>query len=266
MDITGKKILLTGATGGLGRAMASTLAGAGAGMILSGRNEEALQALAAELPGSGHSVLAADLARPGAAKELAGRAGAVDGLVANAALPSTGRLTELTDEQVSRMLRINLESPILLSQALLPMMLERGSGKLVLIGSLAGKAASPRSSIYNATKFGVRGFAFALKSDLIGTGVGITLVAPGFVRDAGMFADAGREAPAGMGTTTPGDVADAVAKAIREDKLEITVAPRFQKTMAHLGLAIPTFSHRVQSGKSGQTAAEDLAKHQADKR
>lgn len=266
MEIRDKKILLTGATGGLGRSMASTLAAAGAGVILSGRSEEALQTLAGELPGSGHSVLAADLAQPGAANDLAQRAGAVDGLVANAALPSTGRLTELTDEQVSRMLRINLESPILLSQALLPMMLERGSGKLVLIGSLAGKVASPRSSIYNATKFGVRGFAFALKSDLIGTGVGITLVAPGFVREAGMFADSGREAPAGMGTATPGDVTNAVARAFQEDKLEITVAPRFQKTTAHLGLAIPTFSHRVQSGKTGQAAAEDLAKHQADKR
>lgn len=266
MEIAGKKVLLTGATGGLGRAMASTLAGAGGAMILSGRNEEALQELADSLPGSGHSVLAADLAGSGAAIELAERAGAVDCLVANAALPSTGRLTELTDEQVSRMLHINLEAPILLSQALLPGMLERGSGKLVLIGSLAGKAASPRSSIYNATKFGIRGFAFALKSDLVGTGVGITLVAPGFVREAGMFADSGREAPAGMGTTSPGEVAEAVAKAVRADKLEITVAPRFQKTMAHMGLAVPTFSHRVQSGKTGQTAAEDLARHQADKR
>ncbi len=266
MDIPGKKILLTGATGGLGREMASTLAGMGATMILSGRNEEALQSLADGLPGTGHSVLAADLGKPGAAIELAERAGAIDGLVANAALPSTGRLTELSDEQVSRMLRINLESPILLTQALLPMMVERGSGKLVLIGSLAGKAASPRSSIYNATKFGIRGFSFALKSDLIGTGVGITLVAPGFVREAGMFADSGREAPAGMGTTTPAEVSAAVVKAFREDKLEITVAPRVQKTMAHLGLAIPNFSHKVQSGTTGQTAAEDLAKHQADKR
>ncbi len=266
MEIRDKKILLTGATGGLGRTMASTLAGAGAGMILSGRNEEALQTLAAELPGSGHSVLVADLGQPGAANDLAGRAGTVDGLVANAALPSTGRLTELTDEQVGRMLRINLESPILLSQALLPGMIERGNGKLVLIGSLAGKAASPRSSIYNATKFGIRGFAFALKSDLVGTGVGITLVAPGFVRDAGMFADSGRDAPPGMGTTTPGEVADAVVKAIRDDRIEITVAPRFQKTMAHIGSALPSFSHKVQSGKTGQTAAEDLAKHQSDKR
>jgi len=266
MEIRSKKILLTGATGGIGRSIASKLAAEGANVIVSGRSEEALRDLADSLPGSGHSVLAADLGVPGAAVELAERAGAVDGLVANAALPSTGRLRELTDEQVSRMLRINLESPILTTQALLPGMVERGEGKLIYIGSLAGKAASPRSSIYNATKFGIRGFAFALKSDLVGTGVGVTLVAPGFVREAGMFADSGREAPSGMGTTTPGEVADGVVKGFRDDKLEITVAPRISKTMAHLGLAIPTFSHKVQSGKTGQTAAEDLAKHQADKR
>lgn len=266
VEILGKKVLLTGATGGLGRAMASNLAGQGAQLILSGRSEEALEGLAAELPGKGHSVLAADLGTPGAAIELAERAGDVDCLVANAALPSTGRLTELTDEQVARMLRINLEAPILLSQALLPGMLERRSGKLILIGSLAGKAGSPRSSIYNATKFGIRGFAFGLKPDLVGTGVGVTIVAPGFVREAGMFADSGQSAPAGMGTTTPTEVAEAVVKAIRTDKVEIAVAPAFQRTMAHLGLVSPSLSHKIQSGSTGQKAAEDLAANQADKR
>jgi len=266
VEIVGKKVLLTGATGGLGRAMAATLAAHGARLILSGRNHEALEGLAAELPGEGHSVLAADLGQPGAAADLAGRSGEVDCLVANAALPSTGRLTELSEEQVGRMLRINLEAPILLSQALLPGMLERRSGKLILIGSLAGKAGSPRSSIYNATKFGIRGFAFGLKPDLVGTGVDVTLVAPGFVREAGMFADSGQSAPAGMGTTTPTEVAAAVVKAIRTDKVEITVAPAFQKTMAHLGLVSPSLSHKIQSGSAGQKAAEGLAANQADKR
>jgi len=266
VEIVGKKVLLTGATGGLGRAMASILAGAGARLILSARNEAALRGLAAELPGKDHSVIAADLAEPGAAVDLAGKAGEVDCLVANAALPSTGRLTELTGEQVTRMLRINLESPILISQFLLPGMLERRQGKLVLIGSLAGKAGSPRSSIYNATKFGIRGFAFGLKPDLVGTGVGVTLVAPGFVREAGMFADSGQSAPVGMGTTTPDQVAAAVVKAIRTDRVEITVAPVVQRTMAHLGLVSPSLSHRVQSGRTGQEAAENLAANQTDKR
>ena len=266
MEIAGKTVLLTGATGGIGRSIASTLADAGGSLILSGRSAQALEELAANLPGSGHSVLAADLGDEGAALDLASAAGAVDVLVANAALPSTGRVTELSDAQVARMLRINLEAPILLAQALLPGMLDRGDGKLVMIGSLAGKAGSPRSSIYNATKFRLRGFVFGLDADLADTPVGVTLVAPGFVREAGMFADSGADAPPGLGTTTPKKVAAAVLKAIGSNRVEIAVAPLVQRTMAHVGLMSPHVSHRVQSGSAGQSAAESLARGQTDKR
>ena len=266
MEIAGKKVLLTGATGGIGRTIASTLASAGGKLVLSGRSAEALEQLASTLPGEGHSVLAADLGLPGAALELAADAGAVDVLVANAALPSTGRITELTDEQVARMLRINLEAPILIAQSLLPGMLDRGEGKLIMIGSLAGKAGSPRSSIYNATKFGLRGFVFGLAADLAGSPVGATLVAPGFVREAGMFADSGATAPAGLGTTTPEKVASAVLGAVDSNRVEIAVAPLVQRTMAHMGLISPHISHRVQSGSAGQNAADSLARGQTDKR
>lgn len=266
MEIAGKKVLLTGATGGLGRAIAVNLASAGGELVLSGRSAEALEELAATLPGQGHSVLAADLGEVDAAGKLAEAAGDVDVLVANAALPSTGRITELTNEQVARMLRINLEAPVLLAQALLPGMLERGEGRLIMIGSLAGKAGSPRSSIYNATKFGLRGFVFGLAQDLAGTQVGVTLVAPGFVREAGMFADSGADAPAGMGTTTPARVAAAVLEAVDTRKVEIPVAPLVQRTMAHLGLISPHLAHRVQSGSAGQKAADSVANGQTNKR
>lgn len=266
MEIAGKKVLLTGATGGLGRTIAGTLAGAGAQLILSGRSVEALDQLAESLPGHDHTVLPGDLGGAGAALELAEAAGDVDVLVANAALPSTGRITELTGEQVARMLRVNLEAPILLAQSLLPGMQERGRGKLVMIGSLAGKAGSPRSSIYNATKFGLRGFVFGLAQDLAGSPVSATLVAPGFVREAGMFADSGASAPAGMGTTTPDRVATAVLKAISSQKVEIPVAPVVQRTMAHIGLISPHLSHRIQSGPAGQKAADSVARGQTDKR
>jgi short-subunit dehydrogenase len=266
MEIRGKTVLLTGATGGLGRAMAHRLAYCGARLILSGRKADALANLAAELPGEGHETAVADLGRPDAVAPLAASVGRVDCLVANAALPATGRVTELTDEQVARMLRVNLESPILLTQALLPGMLERGEGRIVLIGSLAGKAGSPRSSIYNATKFGLRGFAVGLSGDLAGTGVGITVVAPGFVRDAGMFADSGAKAPARLGTTSPDEVADAVLKAIDGEKLEITVAPLSSRVMAHAGLVSPAVSHKVVAGAAGQKTADIVARGQADKR
>ena len=90
MELAGRKALLTGATGGLGRAIAEALAARGATLLLSARKRDALEALAAELPGDGHRVLPADLAEPGAAERLAAEAGEVDILVANAGLPGAG--------------------------------------------------------------------------------------------------------------------------------------------------------------------------------
>jgi short-subunit dehydrogenase len=267
MELADCKTLLTGATGGLGRAMAAALAARGARLILSGRSAEALDAMAAELPGAGHRVLPADLAEPGAAEKLAAEAGEVDVLIANAGLPGAGLLTDFEPEQVTRALRVNLEAPILMARALYPAMVERGSGHLVFVSSLSGKVASPRTSIYNATKFGLRGFAFGLRTDLGPRGVGVSVVSPGFVREAGMFAEAGAKPPPGMGTTTPEKVGAAVVRAIEHDKVEIAVAPLQLRAMSHFALATPAISVRAQSGSAGQKAAKAVADgHPPDKR
>jgi short-subunit dehydrogenase len=267
MELAGRKALLTGATGGLGRAIAKALATEGAAVTLSARKAEALGSLAAELPGHGHKTHVADLADPGAAEKLAAAAADVDVLVANAGLPGAGWLADFTPEQVKRTLRVNLEAPMLLAQALFPGMIERGSGHLVFISSLSGKAASPRSSIYNATKFGLRGFALGLRADLAPKGIGVSLVSPGFIREAGMFADSGAKPPPGMGTGTPEAVAAAVLKAIERDKVELAVAPLFQRALAHFALASPGISVKAQSGSAGQKAAEAVAAgHSAEKR
>lgn len=259
MDLAGHKALLTGATGGLGRAIAKALAAEGAAVALSARKAEALESLAGELPGHGHKTLPADLADPGAAEKLAAEAGDVDVLVANAGLPGAGWLTDFTPEQVQRALRVNLEAPMLMARALFPGMVERGSGHLVFISSLSGKAASPRTSIYNATKFGLRGFALGLRSDLSPKGVGVSLVSPGFIREAGMFADSGAKPPPGLGTSTPEAVGSAVVKAITRDRAEIAVAPLAQRALAHFALASPAISVKTQSGAAGQKAAEAVA-------
>jgi short-subunit dehydrogenase len=267
MELAGKKALLTGATGGLGQAIARALAGRGAIVTLSSRKPEALDSLAAELSGEGHRTIPTDLAEPGAAEKLASEAGEIDVLVANAGLPGAGWLSDFTPEQVQRALRVNLEAPMLLAQALFPPMLERGGGHLVLVASLSGKAASPRSSIYNATKFGLRGFALALRADLGPKGIGVSLVSPGFIREAGMFADAGAKPPPGMGTGTPEQVGAAVVKAVERDRAEIVVAPLPQRALAHFALASPGISVRVQSGSAGQKTADEIAAgHPSDKR
>ena len=267
MDLAGRKALLTGATGGLGRAIAIALARRGAAVTLSARKPEALEALAAELPGEGHSVLPADLAEPGAAEQLATAAGEVDVLIANAGLPGAGRMEEFSAEQVKRALRVNLEAPMLLAQALYPAMLERGSGHLVFIASLSGKAPSPHSSIYNATKFGLRGFALGLRADLNPQGIGVSIVSPGFIREAGMFAESGATAPAGLGTSTPEAVAAGTIKAIESDKVEVVVAPMQQRFLAHFGLLSPGIAVKTASGSAGQKAAAEVAAgHSKDKR
>lgn len=266
MQLTGARALLTGATGGLGRAIAQALAERGATLVLSGRNAEALEQLASELPGSGHITVPADLAQAGAATKLVADAGDVDVLVANAGLPGSGHLTDFSEEEIERLLRVNLESPIRMARSLAPRMAERGSGHLVFVSSLAGKAASPRGSLYNATKFGLRGFALALRTDLAPQGVGVSVVAPGFVREAGMFADSGAKPPPGLGTTTPERVGAGLVRAIEANKMEVVVAPMRQRFAAHLALATPGFSARAQSGGMARRTAENLAAGQADKR
>jgi short-subunit dehydrogenase len=266
MELAGRTALLTGATGGLGRAIAKALAQRGATLVLSGRKADALDALAAELPGDGHRTAPADLAAPGAAEKLAAEAGAVDVLVANAGLPGTGRLPDYSAEQLTGTLRVNLEAPILLARALEPAMLERGSGHMVFVSSLSGKSATPLSSIYNATKFGLRGFALGLRADLDPLGVGVSIVSPGTIREAGMYADSGAPPIPGLGTGSPKQVADAVVRAIERNKVEISVAPVQQRLLAHFALTSPGISVKVASGGAGQKAAATVAKGQLDKR
>lgn len=266
MELAGRTALLTGATGGLGRAIATALAQRGAKVVLSGRSLEALEAMAAELPGSGHRTLSSDLSQPGAAEKLAAEAGSIDVLVANAGLPGTGRLPDFSAGELTGTLRVNLEAPMLLARALEPGMLERGSGHMVFISSLSGKSATPLSSVYNATKFGLRGFALGLRADLDPVGVGVSIVSPGTIREAGMYADSGAPPITGLGTGTPQQVAAAVIKAIEQNKVEVSVAPVQQRFLAHFALTSPGIAVKIASGGAGQKAAAEVAAGQKDKR
>lgn len=266
MELAGRRALLTGATGGLGRAIAAALAERGATLVLSGRSAEALDAMAAELPGSGHETVPTDLAEAGAAEKLAAAAGEVDVLVANAGLPGTGRLPDFSADELTGALRVNLEAPMLLARALEPGMLARGSGHMVFVSSLSGKSATPLSSVYNATKFGLRGFALGLRADLNPLGIGVSIVSPGTIREAGMYADSGAPPITGLGTGSPKQVAAAVLKAIEQNKVEVTVAPVQQRLLAHFALTSPGIAVKIASGGAGQKAAAEVAAGQKSKR
>lgn len=243
MRVQGARVLITGANGGIGTALARAFAGAGAQVVVSGRREAELSSLAAEVGGR---ALLADLSRREEVERLVEQTRDVDVLLANAALPASGLLTDFTADQVDRALEVNLRVPIAMAHALVPGMVERGQGSLVFVSSLAGVAASRYSSLYNATKFGLRGFALGLRQDLHGTGVGVSVVLPGFISDAGMFADSGAKLPPGFGTRTPEQVAQAVLKAVRKDRGEVTVAPPLDRFGARLGGFAPRVAEAVQ--------------------
>jgi short-subunit dehydrogenase len=265
MDLEGRTALLTGATGGLGRAIATALASRGAKLILSSRKTEELVKLARSLPGGGHTALVSDLAEDGAALALLEQAGDIDVLVANAALPASGQLDGFSQEQIGRALRVNLESPVRMTRELLPLWQKRRSGHFVFISSISGFASTPRASLYAATKFGLRGFALNLREDLRGTGVGVSVITPGAIRDAGMFADSGAPPPPGLGTGTPQQVGNAVVRAIEHDKSEISVAPLRQRALARFAMLAPEISGRL-VGSAATRAADAVASGQTEKR
>ncbi|MHB8658863.1 MAG: SDR family NAD(P)-dependent oxidoreductase [Solirubrobacteraceae bacterium] len=263
MSRAGGKVLITGATGGIGQAIARAFAARGAELILTGRRSDVLEPLAASL---GARAVAADLAARDDVDRLAREAEGIDVLIANAALPASGHLTELTPQQIDRMLEVNLRSPIAMARALAPAMAARRSGHMVFISSLSGKVAGPASSIYSATKFGLRGFALGLREDLQDVGVGVSVVLPGFIREAGMFAEARIELPRGVGTRSPGDVAAAVLRAIDQNRAEVSVAPFSLRIGASFAAVAPQISAAISRRLGSRRIATDLAAGQADKR
>ena len=266
MELAGRSVLLTGATGGLGRAIARALAGRGATLVLSSRKAEALEELAGTLPGAGHRTLVADLADEGAAVRLIAEAGVPDVLVANAGLPASGRLDGFSQDEVGRALRVNLEAPIRMARDVVPAMRGRGSGHIVFLASLAGKVAAPRSSLYTATKFGLRGFGLSLREDLWGSGVGVSVILPGLVRDAGLFADSGAKVPPLIGTASPEEVGEAVVEAIERNRGQIDVAPRLQRLLAGFAHRYPGLAGRAQRLGGGTRVADEISGGQTDKR
>ena len=263
MDVSGRTALITGATGGLGQAIAERLAGAGAQLLLTGRRADVLEPLAERLGGR---ALGVDLAARDEVQRLVDEAGQVDVLVANAALPGSGRLDGYSVEQIDRVLDVNLRAPIVLARLLGAGMVERGRGHLVFVSSLSGKAATMGQSLYSATKFGLRGFATSLRADLHGTGVGVSSVFPGFIRDAGMFHDSGATLPSYVGTRTPDDVAEAVLRAIERDLAEVDVAPLGLRAGATLGSLVPELSARITRRLGGDQIARAMESGQAAKR
>jgi short-subunit dehydrogenase len=257
MEISGSSVLLTGATGGIGHAIARSLSAKGAQLLLTGRRTDVLEPLASEL---GARALAVDLSDTSEVDRLLSEAGELDILVANAALPASGLLDSFAMEEIDRALEVNLRAPIAMAHALAPAMVGRGRGHLLFMSSLSGKAGTAGSSIYNATKFGLRGFAMAMRAELHGSGVGVSAVFPGFIREAGMFAESGVKLPAGVGTRSPEDVAKAVVQAIERNRGEVDVAP----ISLRLGSAFSGIAPEVSSSFARKMGSDKIVHQLAD--
>ena len=233
----GTVALVTGATGGVGGAIARALHGAGMDLILSGRRRADLERLAGEL---GARSVVADLSVPSDVARLCDEAGPVDVLVANAALPASGELLGYSEAEIDRALGVNLRSPILLARRLGEGMAARRRGQIVFISSLMGKLAGPGTALYAATKFGLRGLSLGLREDLRSVDVGVTTIFPGFIRDVGMFAETGVKLPKGVGMVPASAVANAVLRAVRENPAEIDVATLEQRLSVLSFALVPT--------------------------
>jgi len=263
VSILSGRVLLTGASGGIGQAVARAVAPIISDLILSGRRREVLEPLAAEL---GARVIVCDLSRREEVGRLAEEAGPVDVLIANAGMLAGGLLIEFTQGEIDQMLEVNLRAPIALARALTPGMVERRRGHLVFMSSLQGKSATPVASVYCAAKFGLRGFALALREDLRRDGVGVSVVLPGFVRDAGMFAYSGASLPPGVGTRTPDDVARAVISAIERNRAEVDVAPIPLRVGAAIASVAPALSAAVSQRLGSERIAQRIVAGQRNYR
>lgn len=180
MELNGKTVLLTGASGGIGRDLAEELARAGARLILTGRNEAALKMVHAALGGEGHRLYVADLAEPEQFDGLVqyARQAHVDILINNAGVGGLALVGEIDPGQISRQIEINLGTPIRLCNALLPALKQRPEAMVVNIGSILGSIGLAGSSCYCASKFGLRGFSEALRRELADSSVRVIYFAP----------------------------------------------------------------------------------------
>jgi short-subunit dehydrogenase len=179
---SGTRVLVTGASRGIGESLVRAFAARGCSLGLVSRSEEELRALADTLPGNGHEVLVADTGDSESIRGAIERFGDLDVLVANAGIAHYRRFQDLPLERAEQMTRVNWLGTLYSVDAALPGMIERGRGHLVVISSGAGFRAFPQASVYGATKAAQRAFADALRHELAGTRVSVTTVFPGEIR------------------------------------------------------------------------------------
>ena len=233
MKIAGARILVTGASSGIGAALAPILAERGATVGIVARRAERLEEVLVQCrehaPES--RMWAADLGDLARAEHVALEAwnafDGIDVLVNNAAIPKRTHVTQLTPGDVQHVMDVDFHSPVRMALALLPRMLARGHGQILFVSSMGGRIPIANESAYNAAKYAMCGFAEAMALDLAGTGVDVKLVLPGPI--ATEIWDQPENEPALMDVekVPAADCAAGIADAIADDGFEYYVPPVF---------------------------------------
>jgi NAD(P)-dependent dehydrogenase (short-subunit alcohol dehydrogenase family) len=238
-------VIVTGASSGIGRVTAARLAGHGTTVVLAARRAGELDTLAAEIAAAGGTAVAVptDVRDPAAIAALIERArgltGRLDALVNNAGVGGDSSILA-DDDVVEQMIDVNLRAPIRLMRAVVPIMRAQGSGSIVNIGSVAGEVGI--GGTYSATKFALRGMTDSVRRELNGTGIGVTLIEPGFIATAGN---------ARIGRPGPEIVAAAVERALAHPRRRIVV-PRTYHAAITLSNALPFLTDRLYAGRAGR--------------
>lgn len=230
MQLNSKRILLTGATGGVGSVLAHKLAEKGAVLALVGRDIAKLNSLIETLPAfnGSHVAIVADFDQASMAQTVAHEAsqklGRVDLLVNNAGILDFIQLEDQSDERIAQIIQTNVTALIQLTRALLPAFKANNQGHFVMIGSIFGSLGFPHYATYCASKFAVHGFSQALRRELVITNIGVTYIAPRAIKTA--MNDANTTAmmeKTGNAMDTPETVADIIVSAIEQEKQEVFI-------------------------------------------
>lgn len=248
MELRDRVVVLTGASRGLGVPIALRFAQQGAHLVLAARSSAPLEAVAEQVRSAGGAatVVATDVAEAAGRERLVQAAQAVGPiavLVNNAGVETPVAVVNQQPADIDQQIAVNLLGPIQLTRAVLPAMIARGHGVVVMVSSMSGKAPTPYNAVYSATKYGLNGFTASLRLELDGTGVHAGVVCPGFVAEAGMWASGGLTAPAMMREVPLQQVVDGVMRVV-DGAAEVLVTPspvRPMLALAQLGPRLDGF-------------------------
>lgn len=265
-SLAGKTALVTGASRGIGEYIVAELLRQGMNVALAARSADDLERVRGltDPDGKRTGVFKCDVTDAESCRETVRAAvdklGEIDVLVNNAGVEVLTPFADADLGQMRQIIDVNVIGLLQMTHAALPGMLRRGSGQIVNIASLAGLTPVPYNAVYSASKHAVVGFSDSLRMELERTGVGVSAICPGFVREAGMFTRHSEDAPALAGTSSPAEVAAAVVKAIRGNRRSIVVTAPTARLSPVLRAVAPRLYGRMFKLSGVQGALEQAAR------